>query len=152
MRALDECKEARTSARVVPTIYAGLSHYQKGVGLLVFGVGFPSTSKKAHRALVRARPTPIHIARWKLSTNAAAIACCIAACSVPWAAAGTCAPASLFLWASSNCRTPGETCNAFRRLSRLLLKACRTKMLSTAMASRPATRATALLIPEAIPA
>src|SRR6266699_4842097 len=118
----------------------------------LYEVDFPSTSKKAHNALVSARPTPIHIARRKLSAKAAAITCCNSAWSVPCTVAGTWVAASLGRWSSSNCRIVGETCSASRRLSRLLLQECRTKMLSTAIASRPATRATALLMPEAIPA
>src|SRR5437870_10629331 len=75
----------------------------------LFEVNFPSTSKKAHNALVSARPTPIHITSRKLSAKAAAIACCNSAWRVPCTVAGTWVAARLIRWLSSNCRIADDT-------------------------------------------
>src|SRR5258706_1993470 len=113
---------------------------------------FPAINHQALPALSRANAAPSSETRRKAITNDSSIARLSAACASPPTLVGMVMPASLVRCASIACCTPGDRCSVARWLSRLLVKTERATIPKTAMASSPAARETALLIPEAIPA
>jgi hypothetical protein len=114
--------------------------------------GFPSINRNEQSALARANATPINIIIRKLVTKDTEIAFCTAAEVALLTPAGISMPTSLFYCATSTLRTPGGRASAFRLLSRLALNVARATIPGAAIASKPAVRAIALLMPDAIPA
>src|SRR6266852_5614087 len=127
--------------------------YTDSFTVLPTGAGFfPATNNQALSALARARTVQISETRRKLFTNDSAIAFLSATCISLLTFDGRVIAASLTLCTSIACCTPGERCRVARWLSRLLVKTDKTTIPNIAMASSPATRDTALLIHEALPA